>query len=240
MNKDCSIDGCNNNTVAFGLCDTHYRRFKRFGDANAGGELKGRIAKDHTGKRFGRWTVIERVQNAGSRTAWLCKCDCGTESRVATCHLVSGKSLSCGCYRDETTKNRATVHGYTDSSEYKTWCFIKSRVNNPRNPSYNDYGGRGIRICDSWNDFKAFYEDMGAKPSSLHSIGRIDNDGDYCPENCRWETPKQQANNTRRNKYIEIDGVKKTLTEICEERGLVYGTVKWRLRMGQPIEKALR
>lgn len=238
MSRTCSIDGCEKNVVAIGYCDMHYRRFKRGDDLNA--PPKGSTPHNHAGARFGRWVVVSRAPNKGMRTAWFCKCDCGTETSVFTSHLVSGRSVSCGCYKSEVTSQALKTHGLTDSDEHRIWCLMKSRCNNTANPSYPDYGGRGITVCDKWNDFVNFYSDMGPRPSKQHSIGRIENDKGYSPDNCRWETPKQQANNTRRNKYYTIEGTRRTLSEICEANGLNYGTVKWRLRNGWTVEESLK
>jgi hypothetical protein len=235
---NCKIDGCSKTVVAIGYCDTHYRRAKRGDDLTA--PMKGSRPQDHTGKRFGMWVAVSRSANKGTRTAWLCRCDCGKEESVLTCHLVSGKSFSCGCNKYLLQAKRLTTHGMSNSDEYRIWSLMIGRCTNSSNTSYKDYGGRGISVCDRWKDFTNFYSDIGPRPTKGHSIGRVDNDKGYSPDNCRWETHEQQANNTRRNSYHVIDGERKTLAEICRERGLNYGTVKWRIYNGESILEAIR
>lgn len=118
--------------------------------------------------------------------------------------------------------------------EYKVWASMKNRCYNPKDRrSWLPYGGRGITICERWrNSFAAFLADMGRRPSPQHQLDRIDNDGPYCPENCRWATRKEQANNRRNNHFITHDGVTLTLTQWAERTGIPYGTLKARLKAG--------
>lgn len=125
-------------------------------------------------------------------------------------------------------------------SEYNIWVHMKNRCGNPNNPRFNDYGGRGIKVCDRWlHSFENFLEDMGEKPSPKYSLDRIDVNGDYCPENCRWADDKTQANNTTRNVYIEYNGVKKTAKEWEDELGIHAKTIIWRYNQGWAIEDVL-
>lgn len=187
-----------------------------------------------TGKRFGRLTVISFDE---SSKKWLCKCDCGNQKLVSRCHLMDGHSRSCGCLNSEITSNRNYRHGFSKTRLYKIYYGILQRCNNQRNPAYPDYGGRGIHICKEWS--KGFEEfrlwAMSHGYSDDLSIDRIDVNGNYCPENCRWATQKEQCNNTRKN--IMVGGL--TLKETCIAKGLNYNTVYMRIKRGCPIKEAL-
>ena len=122
-----------------------------------------------------------------------------------------------------------TIHGMSYSSEYKSWQGSKNRCLNINHRQYPDYGARGITVCDRWLNFKNFLADMGLKPSPKHSLDRIDNDGDYCPENCRWATPKEQANNKRNNQIIKIEGKTLNIIQWEEKQGFNSGIIYSRL-----------
>jgi len=168
-----------------------------------------RLVPDLTGQAFGRWTVIGRAEKKGGKTAWLCRCECGTERVVIDNGLKRGKSKSCGCLRNEMAKelgktlgNNTRVHGHAPkrqkSVEYRTWVNMKTRCYNPRATGYEFWGGRGITVCDRWRDsFENFLEDMGLRPEGT-SLDRIDVNGNYEPENCRWADPTTQRKNQRR------------------------------------------
>lgn len=151
-------------------------------------------ALDLAGKRFHRLQVIARTKNRGRNVMWSCKCDCGIAIDVSSSSLSSGKNKSCGCFRREAMSQFR--HGSVNTPEYNTWSSMLRRCNNANNRSYPRYGGRGIRVCDQWNDFVGFLRDMGRKPSPDHSLDRIDNNGNYEPGNCRWATRVQQSRNS--------------------------------------------
>lgn len=161
---------------------------------------------DITGQSFGRWTVLRCVSTprVNVQSRWLCVCECGKEGIVPFGNLRNGRSQSCGCKRVEIATKRLTKHGGSYSLEYYVWRSMRDRCNNPRNPYFHCYGGRGISVCERWqNDFEAFLEDMGPRPSPDLSIERIDNDQGYSPDNCKWATTIEQAHNQRHRKSLK-------------------------------------
>lgn len=181
----------------------------------------GSKTKNLKGKRFGKLTVL-RYAGVKKRVAWwVCVCDCElkTEKEVRASSLLRGTSMSCGCM---SKLGHKLVHGYNKTTEYRIWLQIKGRCYCKSNKQYKDYGGRGIKMSDDWkNSFESFLVDMGKRPSANLSIDRIDNDGDYCFENCRWATNEEQANNRRSSKKIFFNGKNLTLRqwaiELCKD-----------------------
>lgn len=168
------------------------------------------------GKRFGRLVVLKRADNSKKGlTYWLCKCDCGNTKVIRGTHLVAGKIKSCGCISIEKVKQRQITHNLSKTRLYHIYRGIKSRCYNPKNECYRIYGGRGITMCEEWkNNFLSFYNwaiNNGHREDL--SIDRINNDGNYEPNNCRWATPKEQSNNTRRCIYVTYNNETHTITE---------------------------
>ncbi len=199
--------------------------------------------QDLTEQRFGRWLVVARAENRGVQTYFECVCDCGSKQDVYAGSLKSGKSISCGCFNVEGTVARCLSHGHANGGNgtrtYNCWRNMKARCTNPKNHKWADYGGRGITVCAAWGTFDGFLADMGECPPN-HSIDRIDVNGNYTPDNCRWADPTQQANNQRGNTRLTLRGVTKTVSEWAREIGTNPTTILQRInRSGWSVEKAL-
>lgn len=197
--------------------------------------------KDHTGERFGRLTVTSLAGRENSKIYWTCKCDCGNIVTEYAGDLVSGDIKSCGCWKSDLTTTRNWRHGISDVRLYSVWGSMKDRCLNPNCLGYSYYGGRGIEVCDKWrDDFKAFYDwamDNGYQEGL--TIDRIDNDGNYCPENCRWVTALENSHNSRACKNVTYNGETKCCREWDRTMGLYRGTVSRRLREGHTVEDAI-
>ncbi len=202
-----------------------------------------RPARDLTGQVFGRLTVVTFVRPAPRKLKWICECECGQIKHVASDALLRGRQLSCGCLMRELVRARATTHGlaarHKRHSDYGVWLHMRDRCNNPRFEDYKNYGGRGITVCERWNDFTAFLADMGPRPSPKHSIDRICNDGNYEPGNCRWATKIEQVNNTRQNHIVEFDGRTMNITQWSADTGLASWVITKRLKLGWTPTDAL-
>ena len=207
-------------------------------------------AKDLTGQRFGRLLVVGRAANAlyggRMRPMWHCLCDCGKPHVTLGGSLRRGAAQSCGCLSLETLRRNAEAirrHGHAARSvgrspEYQTWGAMNDRCRNPNHSSYQNYGGRGITVCDRWSGaegFCNFLADMGVKPSARHSIDRIDNDGPYAPGNCRWVTRRVQQNNMRSNRVVTEGGLTMTASQWARYLGVSASAVYGRIYSGRPV-----
>lgn len=181
--------------------------------------------QDLTGVRFTRLLVVGYAGARNGHSRWYCLCDCGNITCVERRSLIEHKTVSCSCFRFEqlaaTQQAGRGTHHMSGTKEFRTWCAIRTRCNNPANKTYVHYGGRGIKVCDRWlESFENFFEDMGYAPSSQYTIERVDNDGNYAPDNCVWATNKEQSRNKRSTRYITIEGTTKSLCEWAELRGV--------------------
>lgn len=176
-------------------------------------------------RKYGKLTVIEYAGTHTSpcgtkRNMWRCKCECGKEVIVAANNLKNGSTKSCGCWKYGKIKEHNTTHAGSKDRLYKIWLGMKRRCNSPKDKSYKRYGAKGIKVCDEWNNsyqsFKEWAYANGYDDSAeFHkcTIDRIDNNGDYEPNNCRWVDMNVQANNTSKNHYVELNGVKMSIAE---------------------------
>lgn len=191
------------------------------------------------GQRFNKLIAIER---AGFRegkkcrkTLWRCRCDCGNEAVVAQVDLIAGATKSCGCIIG---KHKRT-HGGTGTPEFRIWSSMHRRCNDPAHPSYADYGGRGIQVCQKWKDFAAFRDDMGPRPTPNHQIERVDNNEGYGPDNCVWATRIAQSNNRRSSRRLTLNGETLTMAQWERRQGLKPGAIFRRLQQGWSPEDAI-
>ncbi len=191
--------------------------------------------KDITGQRFGRLIAIKVVaQNKHHNYKWLCQCDCWNETIVASGHLKDNGTKSCGCYCRERISETFKTHGMSKTRFYYVWLGMKARCYHKNSLSYKNYGGRGIKVCKRWMKFENFRDDMLESYKKGLWIERIDNDGNYCPENCCWETIQNQTRN-RRN-CIKFNG--ETMADAEKRLGLGSWTIGARIKMGWSKEKA--
>lgn len=195
---------------------------------------------DLTNKKFGRLSVVGRTTNKGKCVAWECLCDCGKTKIAITTNLTRGLTKSCGCLHSEVTSKAASTHGMSKSRIFTIWQNMLARCSNQNRNDYLNYGGRGISVCDWWAaSFENFLKDMGNPPSRDHSLDRINVDGNYCAENCRWATSQEQALNKRTNRIIEFNGITAPLKEHCNILGISYKSVHARITRGWSVSDAL-
>ena len=231
----CSAPGCENpaRQNRYNACSKHEARMRR------GGSFEPRQPKQTLSQllggraEIGHWTIIAEGEPYHRKTAdgsphhlgvqrtALCRCDCGVVRNVSIQTLKKGASHHCGCRNGEKNADLHGTHLMSKTSEYRAWAKMKERCRNPNNKDWHNYGGRGIRVCDSWvDDFEVFYADMGPKPSRSHSIDRIDVNGNYEPGNVRWATKSEQMQNVRHNVRVEFEG--ETLALIQDRRDVGF------------------
>ena len=199
---------------------------------------------DLTGQRFGRLVVVERAESKGKRTMWKCLCDCGNTKVVGAGNLKNGHTTSCGCVWHEVVPevNRSinTRHGMSQTKLHKAWANMRYRCFNPRCKCYDNYGGRGITICDKWNEFEPFMEwALNNGFADGMSLDRIDVNGNYEPSNCRWVSWEVQENNKRNSSYLTLNGQTYTISEWARITGLKDSTIRERIKRGWTVEDAL-
>lgn len=198
-----------------------------------------------SGTKFGRLTVVGPAEkDEWGAVRWTCRCECGTPVVVKGTGLRRGNPKSCGCLNQDVTMGRSIRHGETRrgarSPEWSAWSSMIYRCHYPLNRSYPNYGGRGIVVCDRWRElFENFLEDMGRRPSPHHSLDRIDNDGPYSPENCRWSDNKAQHRNKRINTILEYAGKRMTLAAWAECTGIPSSVISHRILGSWTVERAL-
>lgn len=198
--------------------------------------------KDLTGKKFGRLTVIERAgSNKDGRATWLCQCVCGNTSVKIGKLLLNGHCQSCGCGEYENRVNNCTSHKMSNTRLYNIWQGAKQRCYYHKHKSYNEYGGRGIKICDEWlTDFTVFYDWAITNGYSDNlTLDRIDVNGNYEPNNCRWVTISDQSRNKRDNVLITLNGETRILKDWCEFLNIPISSYYYRIHKGMSCEEAL-
>ena len=210
-----------------------------------------KVATEFVPETFGRLTTIGPKfmlpdNKDRDRSYQVCQCACGALGTYKTADMTAGSTSSCGCLRSDNSRTMLLKHGegVARTSEWRSWRKMRERCNDPSHEAYARYGGRGIKVCDKWNDpdtgYAAFLTDMGRKQSEDLTVDRYPNrDGNYEPGNCRWATRAEQARNRRSSKYITVFGETRLLVEWCETYGVGYKCVHNRLRNGWPVEKAL-
>lgn len=206
-----------------------------------------RSMNDITGQKWGKMTAIKfvawKVWRSGKRDpVWLWRCDCGNEKECLATNIKSGQVQSCGCYLAQRMREVHTTHGAARHGSvarmYRIFMGVKTRCDNPKSPNYKYYGARGIKCF--WSYYEEFLRDMGPTYINGLTIGRIDNDGHYCKENCRWETYLQQGRNKSTNRVIEYNGKSQTLSEWAQELNIPESTLTSRMDMlGWSVEKTL-
>jgi hypothetical protein len=192
------------------------------------------------GTRYGR-LLVESVKRVNNRNVCACLCDCGTRKDVRRDHLIGGKIVSCGCYQKEVASNVSATHGMTHIRLYRCWRNMKTRCYNPNYIEFDRYGGRGIVVCEEWQRFEPFYEwAISHGYQNDLTLDRKNNDGNYCPENCKWSDTQEQALNRSSNSFVTYNGITKHISEWDKDVGAAKsGRVRARLNAGWSVESAV-
>jgi hypothetical protein len=203
------------------------------------GRKRNRPLKDYTGQRFGRLVATGlRERRNDNDHIWSFRCDCGVEVDRKIRLVRSGRTSSCGCVFREKMAARNTKHGQSGTKTYRVWKNMRARCGSETDSDYHLYGGRGIKVCERWQDYLAFVEDMGECPPGK-SLDRVDVNAGYSPDNCRWATAKEQAGNKRTTRRVEALGQTKIITEWARELGVSHRLIDYRLKAGWPADEAV-
>lgn len=198
--------------------------------------MKKEIIKN--GEKFGRLTAVSFSHMTGTHQVWNFLCNCGSIKKIRIDDIRLGKTKSCGCLKKELMKNKFKTHGMSGTKIYATWCAMKERCINSNSKDYNNYGGRGIKVCKKWLMFENFYNDMGKCPKGK-SLDRVDNSKNYIPYNCRWSTNKEQANNRRNNHLLTFNGETKTVVQWANKLKVAPDFLYRRIYRGWSVERTL-
>lgn len=196
-----------------------------------------------TGHKIEKLKVLKKIEsNKNGRAMWLCQCDCGNNCNVLGVHLRRRMVKSCGCAieeKNEWLREKQTKHGMRHTHAHRAWCDMKRRCDSPKSSRYEYYGARGITYHAAWKDFINFFADMGHPPTRKHSLDRIDFNGNYSKENCRWATNIEQANNKRNNTYLTHNGKTQSIADWARELNIPRMRISSRLYRCWDVARAL-
>jgi hypothetical protein len=195
------------------------------------------------GHKFNRLTASSENWQEGRRMVRYWRCDCGVLAKIRDDAVRSGQTESCGCAQREGARRAGLArkkHQMIGTPEYRAWAKMRERCNNPNVPSWANYGGRGISVCPEWDTFEAFYESVGPRPSPDHSLDRVDTNGDYQPDNCRWASRQEQVRNRRLTRMVTYMGESLPMAELAERVGVKYQSLYMAMvRDGRTAEEAV-
>lgn len=193
-------------------------------------------ARNIAGLRVGYLTALRYSRSNGRKSLWAISCDCGNQIEKDASEFMKllkrGVKASCGCKRGASIRAAITTHGMSKHKAFAVWRSMLDRCRLPTHQAWKNYGARGISVCESWQEFSNFWADMGPTYAEGLTLDRVDNDGNYTPENCRWTTRKQQARNTRLNTMLDTPWGRMTVAEAAERSGLNYTTLLYRVEQG--------
>lgn len=205
-------------------------------------KVKSPLSKYQPGMRFGKLVLLYKIYQPtkakGSVSHAVCLCDCGVVKKIITTTLGANQNKSCGCASRADNAAAHKTHGHHGTSNYRRWRAMISRCSNPNVPEYKDYGGRGISVCERWMKYENFLADMGVPEPGMTIDRWPNNNGNYEPGNCRWATKKEQSRNTRKTRFIEIDGSRMAMVDAAARYSISESTLKFRLDKGWSAERA--